>query len=117
MQVSLLKLNISLYPHLSQTQYRMCDINDRRLSNIFLHPCRQEDKKEQIRQKRKAHNIRARIWYRMEEEELLNDESLKDYPFIISRKEEKRRGNFVANKVVKGGVCIGKGCLIEYLIS
>ncbi len=152
-QVSPLKLNMSLYPHLSQPQYRRCGITtkvcptfpcihvpcqdpdyladyEEFLANNQVHEktwelynslygrtpsytlkeqlsvaewafydpkverCRRlEGKKEQIRQERKAHEIRARIQYRMEEEELFNDESLKDHPFIIRRKEDRRRGN------------------------
>ena len=56
-------------------------------------------KKEQIRQEMKAHKIRDRIRYRMEEEELLNDESLKDHPFIIRRKEDIRRWNLSRTKL------------------
>ena len=56
--------------------------------------CRRlKEKREQIRQEVRAYGIRRRAQHRKEWEELLNDESTKDHPYIIMRKRDLKRGS------------------------
>jgi hypothetical protein len=57
------------------------------------------EKKEQIRQETKAHEIRSRAQCRKEQEELLNDESRKDHPDIIMHKWDLEMGNLFKTKL------------------
>ena len=57
------------------------------------------EKKEQIRQEIKAHDIRSRAQCRKEQQELLNDESLKDHPDIIMHKWDLEMGNLFKTKL------------------
>ena len=62
--------------------------------------CRRlEDKSDQIKQEVKAHRNREMIQYMMEEEQLLNDESLKDDPVIKKHKDEKRKAMLSQTKL------------------
>jgi len=57
------------------------------------------EKWDQITQDHKAHGIRDRIQYMIEEEQLLNDEAWKDDPGVIRRKEERRKAMLLQTKL------------------
>jgi len=62
--------------------------------------CRRiKSKCDQIIQDNKAHRLRDRIQYMVEEEQLLNDEAWKDDPGVIRRKEERRKAMLLQTKL------------------
>jgi hypothetical protein len=57
------------------------------------------EKWDQIFQDNKAHRLRDRIQYMVEEEQLLNDEAWKDDAGVIRRKEERRKAMLLQTKL------------------
>jgi hypothetical protein len=84
--------NCSLKVQLSEEEWAICEPKVERCRRI-------KDKWGQIMQDFEAHRTRDRIRYMIEEEQLLNDETLKDDSVVIKLKEERRKAMLLQTKL------------------